>query len=211
MSNSKESTKFVYAELADEDFRMLNRWATSIGKRTSNVVSDAVREYLKTRAINEKGTQTDGTVPLDLILLHRHYLMSRDQDHKARLMEMAFTYQEYPTEDNADMLALSCEDCGFTKEEVLEWINDDQLVPFSGDTGTVTGKAMTWLQRHMELGEEYRCTDISEESGFSDSALRSAKTKLGIRSVRRSAGWVWVRGEKEEETPILEHPAYLAD
>ena len=193
MSNSKENTKFIYAEVSDDEFKMLSRWATSLGKRTSEIVRNAISKYLRDIA-----TDKDGTVPLDLVLLHRHHLMTRDQDHKARLMQMAFTYQEDPTEDNADMLVLSCKDCGYTKQEVLEWINDDKLVPFSGDLDTVTGKAMTWLQRHMEPGEEYRCTDIGKESGFSDSALKTAKTKLGIRSVRRSAGWVWVRGEKDE-------------
>ena len=206
MSNNKESTRFIYAEISTEEFGILNRWATSLGKRNSAIIRSFVQKYLREIAADKE----EGTMPLDLWLMHQHYMMSRNRDHKSLLMEMAYTYQEYPTEDNADRLALACEKCGTDKEEVLEWINDDKLVPFSSDAGSITSKAMVWLQRHMKPGEEYKCTEIEEESGFSASALRSAKTKLGIKSVRRSTSWVWVMGETEE-TPVLEPPAYLAD
>jgi hypothetical protein len=74
---------------------------------------------------------------------------------------------------------------------------DDVLKAATPKRRTVTNDAAEWLARKMKPDCRYDVEDLEEEAnanGFSDKVLRSARSVLGVKAVKKGfdKGWCWV-------------------
>jgi len=74
---------------------------------------------------------------------------------------------------------------------------DDVLKAATPKRRTVTDEASDWLAGKMKPDSRYDVDDLEEEAkanGFSDKVLRTARTVLGVKTVKKGfdKGWCWV-------------------
>ena len=184
------NTRFVAAQIDEEQHRLLCRLATMLGKHPADLLSIAVQRFLTEVTVENP--------PLDLQVFQALMKVRRNTDIEAMLRDMAIAYQNNPSEESADILNRMLELCGYTLEDVDHWIQQDRLVPLSRGGSPLTDQAITFMAGYMQVGNEYPMTDITDkarELGISAAALGVAKRKLNVRSVRRSTCWVWVRDQ----------------
>lgn len=188
-NDAANNVRFISAELDADEHRLLCRLATEWGRKPAELVTVAVRRFLQT--VDPDSLER----PLDLQVYQALAKMHKAGDIETYLRDMALAYQANPTEENAELLTTTAEQCGYTVEELLRWIEEDRLVPL----GTMPSKmdvALNFLQSYMQKGQEYPSLDIIEKAaaqGISQGQLNGAKRALGIRSVRRPNCWIWVR------------------
>jgi sirohydrochlorin ferrochelatase len=139
--------------------------------------------------------EDESKVPLDIKFYRKLVQIRRGADIENILREMALAYSVVPSDENSKVLTVCAEEAGYTRDEILQWINEDRLVPL-GNNATTLDKAMDFLKRMMESGKEYESITITEKAeveGFTLATLNAAKRQLSIRSERRAKCWVWIR------------------
>ena len=189
---ANNNRKFIGCDISDEEFRLLFRTGVMWGVRVDRLVNIAVRRFL-----SEVEPKDEREVPVDLKIFQALQSMKKDTDVERYLMDMAQVYQANPTEENSDILNECCQLAGYDLTQVLEWIEQDKLVPLlSSDMDTTADRAAMWLENMMNADIEYPATQILEEAekaGFARSTIKTAKRKMSIQSVRREHCWVWVK------------------
>jgi len=181
---------YVGGQIDAEDYRRFYRLGVNLGMTVADLTPIAVKYYM---AMAEQDDETK--TPLD-IKFHKRLMIARQgADTENALRELAVAYMMNPNDQTAEMLTISAEEAGYTREEVLHWIEEDKLSPI-GNNSTVLDHAIEFLSRMIEPGKEYESIAIVEkaaEQGFTESTLNAAKRKLNIRSERRSKCWAWIR------------------
>lgn len=185
---AESNKKFVSCELDADEHRMLIRLASFLGQHPQSLVTIAVRRFLA--EVNPDGKD----IPIELKVYQNMIKMRKSFDIEAYLRDMATAYQSAPTEEGSDLLRTTAEMAGYAVDEVLQWIEEDRLVPL-GTNPTAMDVSTNFLKQFMKPGEEYPVETITEkalEQGIQKSTLHTAKRKLNIKSVRRSDCWVWI-------------------
>lgn len=181
---------YVGGQIDADDYRKFFRLAASLGKQVADLVPVAILYYM-----GMAQQEDESKVPLD-IKFHRKLIQIRHSaDIENVLREMALAYVATPNEETAEVLSACAEEAGYTREEILQWINEDRLVPL-GNNATTLDKAVDFLNRMMEPDQEYETTVViqkGEAEGFTSKTLNAAKRKLDIKSERRAKYWVWIR------------------
>lgn len=183
--------RFIAAELDQDEHRLLVRLAAEWGRHPSDLIAVAVRKFLLDLENVPEGKEK----PLDLRVFQTLGRMRKGSDIELYLRDMALAYQAQPTDENAQLLQDTAEECGYTVEQLLQWIEEDRLVPL-GNMSTTVDVAKAFLDHHLQPGKEYPSLDIQEaatKEGINSGALNTAKRALNIRSVRRGSCWVWTR------------------
>lgn len=94
-----------------------------------------------------------------------------------------------------------CTHLGTTFDEVSNGIFGSVEPTTASDT-TAIGEACNWLHYIMTPGVPYAAKDIDQqakENNISEWAMRAAKQRLNIKSIRKPLGYVWVLPEPEVE------------
>jgi len=181
---------YIGGQIDAEDYRRFFRLAVSLGKQISDLVPVAILYYMGMAEYED-----ESKVPLEIRFHRKLVQIRRSADIENVLRDMALAYVAAPNEETSEMLSECAAEAGYTREEILEWISEDRLVPL-GNTATTLDKAVDFLSRMIEPGQEYPTIDIIEKGkaeGFTEGTINAAKRKLGIRSERRPKCWVWKR------------------
>lgn len=191
----KESRKWVYASLNDQEHEALLHIATENGWHASAAVAEAVRTLIEYHAKNAKN-------PHSVIVVQ-----AATQENKAKenqllqLKNLGAAYMANPTEEGADKLQLLCDMVGVSMEKLLGGISDSPHLREVLKDGQTVSKAEAWLLENMEMDKEYAQQDIQKkaaEAGIKYHMLKEAKLKINARrqdfqieSVRKEKNWAW--------------------
>lgn len=188
--------KVIYARVPEEVHSWLMTLASqqgiSLGEMASQLLTEAFSE-----AVAAGNYQ-----PKDQVL--QYYLQfTRRTRQREMVLEMARLYALNPTEAAADMLRSACEAAGIPLEEILRVVKDEPVLQsVAAAENSKMARCIRWLrdvfinEAELPANTVLRC---AAERGFSNWMCNQAKSKLGIRSVRRPDGWYWVRGPELEK------------
>lgn len=164
------------------------------GERGLHIV-DTVEYLLKlglTMYAQENGDKAHPFIQTQVDLIRSN----EEQQLRRTLVHLTTVALRKQDEKELDRLRERCDQVEVSFEEIINEAQDDRnplkRVEYSDSR---LNKAELWLIEHMTPEEEYWATAITDEAraaGISASMIKSAKSSLGIRSVRRSDGWAWV-------------------
>lgn len=193
----KKKIKYVnFVPLRKEVFDIFIGEANKQGLRLSDFVAkiceDIVNSDLLSKIVGSDSFQLR-------IMQHR---MTEWIEQIEVLEAGAAEYNQHPSEELAHILVQQCDRLGLEFDEVIERVKDDPVAQVigevSGDPDSVGNRCCKWLARLMRTNgykiDARNGNRLANEQGFGRDHVRSARRRLGIRSIRIDKDmyhWVW--------------------
>lgn len=191
-----DKKRYIGAGLGDEAYYALIRMSTFQGRHPTSLIEEYVSRGLAQDV--EMFAAEAHEIPADLQVFRSLQAVKAQANTYMMLKQIASALLTSPDERLAEQLHTLC-DCsavsfeGLMKEVQTSSLNVRSAISFDDDKSLAHTKAflMDVFKSEMELraNDVY---DMADKRGFTKASVREAKQELGIMSLRRSKGWVWV-------------------